>query len=154
MDWATSCWVRPIWRALGAVHVDLHGGVGDLLVDVDVDGAGDGGDALQDAAGDLVVALAAALTTWTSMGAGRPKSRIWLVMLAGVKKKVAPGKDLGQLLAEGALVLGGLSLAGLEGDEDLAVRVGDGSGGAEGEIDAAVGETDVVEDELDLRPAG
>ncbi len=41
--------------------------------------------------------------------------------------------------------------AGLERDLDLAIGVGDGGGGAEGEIDAAVGQADVVEDELDLR---
>ncbi len=36
--------------------------------------------------------------TWTSIGAGAPKFRIWLMMSAGRKEKVEPGKRSGSAL--------------------------------------------------------
>ncbi len=69
-------------------------------------------------------------------------------MLAGVKEEGGAGELGAEIVAQQPHVFGRVALAGLERDEDFAVGVRDGRVGAEGEVDAAVGQADVVEDEL------
>ena len=64
-------------------------------MDVDVGDAGDLGHLLPELLGDGEVASRLTPTTWTLIGAGRPKSRIWLVMSAGWKKNVQSGNRWG-----------------------------------------------------------
>ena len=59
------------------------------------------------------------------MGAGRPKSRIWLVMSAGWKFNVQSGKPLGQLLPQPGDIIGGGPVLRLERDENFTVGVAD-----------------------------
>ena len=67
-------------------------------------------------------------------------------MSAGWKKKVSVGKLAIQPAAQLAdVVPGGAVLAGPQRDQDLAVERADGGAVAEGDVEAAVGQADVVE---------
>ena len=86
-----------------------------------------------------------------SIGAGRPKFRIWLTMSAGWNMNIVPGNFLRQIDAELALVLrdvadGPASAA----PEDVAVGAADHAGVRIGGVDAAVGQADVVEDAIEI----
>ena len=76
---------------LAAVHVDAQFGIIDHLVDVHVGGARNVRDALGQLPGRSGNCRGSRPTTCRSMGAGRPKFRIWLVMLAASKKNVTSG---------------------------------------------------------------
>ena len=80
------------------------------------------------------------------MGAGRPKSKIWLVMLAGGKKNVASGNLSCRAWRSLPHVKLGTTLAGPKRVEDVAVGIGNYRTIGEAEIDAAIRDVDVVED--------
>ncbi len=80
------------------------------------------------------------------MGAGSPKFRIWPTISAGWKKKVKVGKFALQARADFADIIGGGAvLAGVQRNQDFAVEGADGGGVAERDVEAAVGQADVVE---------
>ena len=81
---------------LRAVHRDVEARAVVELVDVDVDRAGN----LLELLGDLARPGRGSCRrrvpmNWMSIGAGRPKFRIWLTMSAGWKMKSVPGNSLG-----------------------------------------------------------
>ena len=90
-------------------------------------------------------------TTCTSMGAGRPKFRIWLVMLAASKKNATSGNFSCRRLRRRSMysAVGPCSSASSE------IRMSpspapDRGAVAEGQVEAAVGKADVVDDGVDL----
>ena len=106
--WLTSRCVRPTWPAFSRSTLMSQLRVIHHLVDVDVGGARNLRDLLPPVAAQSGNSASASRpTTCTSMGAGRPKFRIWLVMLAASKKNVLVGKFLVQALAEPVGVNGG-----------------------------------------------
>lgn len=66
-------------------------------MEVDVDRARDPRHPGGEVERDLVRGLWLYPVTWTSIGAGSPKFRIWLTMSAGWKKKVTPGNSRGSV---------------------------------------------------------
>ena len=86
--------------------------------------------------------------------AGRPKFRIWVTMSAGWKKNSTPGNASRQLSRSCVDVVGGRAMALLQGDQDFRVERADGAGIAVGQVDAAIGQADVVERWSPVRPAG
>ena len=85
------------------------------------------------------------------MGAGRPKFRIWLVILAASKKNVTSGEFLVEAFSQLIGVLGDRTvLLALKRNQDVAIIASDGRAVAEGEVEAAEGNTDVVDDGVDF----
>jgi hypothetical protein len=68
---------------LGAIHIDVQQGLIELLLDAKIHGAGNEFQLVEQVVGDDTIRGKSLPTTWTSMGAGNPKSRIWLTMSAG-----------------------------------------------------------------------
>ena len=61
-------------------------------------------------------------TTWMSIGAGKPKFRIWLTMSAGRKANITPGNSRGQIAPQRADVIGRRAMILLQADQDVRVR--------------------------------
>ena len=94
-------------------------------------------------------------TTCRSIGAGKPKFRIWLVMFAGWKKKVMSGKLLAQTFAEHYFVVAcGAVLLFFQRNQDLAVGARDRRDIALRHGWPTVRDSDVVDDRIRSRPAG
>ena len=88
------------------------------------------------------------------MGAGSPKFRIWLVMLAASKKNTMSGNLVLQALAQTVGVVGGGTvLLAFERNQNVAVAHADGRAVAERQVEAAVGNADVVDNGVDLARA-
>ena len=88
--------------------------------------------------------------TWMSIGEGRPKFRIWLTMSAGRNEKSTPGNCSRQLQAQIMDILFRRSMVRVQADQNVGVRRSGGGGIAVGEVDAAVGQADVVDDAGDF----
>jgi len=134
--------------SLAAIDVDLHGGVLHLLVDVDVDSAGNLRDLFGELGGEVEVGGFVAGDLEVD-GSGQTEVENLVGDVGRGEEEVAVGELLLEVVAQDACVTLGVFAAGLEGDEDVAIAVGDGGRVAEGEVDAAVGQADVVEDEVD-----
>jgi hypothetical protein len=68
---------------LGAIDINMQQRLIELLLDAQVNGAGNNFSWLSSLSATTRLAARSLPTTWTSIGAGNPKSRIWLTMSAG-----------------------------------------------------------------------
>ena len=140
---------QPDLPRLGAVHVDLHRRVLHLLVHMDIHRARNRRNLLGQLRAPARSCPRRGPITCRSIGAGKPKSRIWFVMFAGVKKNSPSGNFCLQIVAQQPHVLLRVLLARLQRNLDVAIGVRDRRRVAEGKVDAAVRQPDVVEDQLD-----
>ena len=131
----------------GAVDVEAQGGgVGDLL-DVNVDGAGDAGDAGGKLEGEGVVGFDVAAGDLDIDGRGEAEVEDLADDVGRLGEEDTVGEFTVEALAQGADVVPSRAVFfGVEGDEDFAVGGADGGGVAEGEVHPAGGQADVVED--------
>ncbi len=114
--------------SLGTIDVDLDRGVGDLLVNMDVDRSRNGGDACEDALGDGIVLLGAA----GNLNIDRRRQTEVEDLIGDVgrgKEEGASGEFGGEIVAQQAHVFGGVALAGIERDKDVSIGIGDGGAG-------------------------
>ena len=91
-------------------------------------------------------------TTWTSIGAGRPKFRIWLTMSAGMNEKWTPGNCSASSSRRSSDVVRGRPVLLAERDQDVGVAGPDRRRVRVGEVEPAVRQADVVDDAGDLAP--
>ena len=75
-----------------------------------------------------------------------PKLRICVTMSAGWKKNSMPGKRLGNSRAQFVHVFLRRPVVRLQGNQDFGIHGADRARIAVGQIDAAIGQADVVED--------
>ena len=89
-------------------------------------------------------------TTWTSIGAGSPKLRIWLTMSAGMNENWTPGNSLTRRMPQVVHVVRGRAVILRQRHHDVGVAGADRRRVAVGQVEAAVGQADVVDDPAHL----
>ena len=132
---------------MGARAIDVHeqGGSVKGLLDVDIHGAGDVADFVGEFQPDGIIGGLIHAGDLDIDGGGRPEIENLGDDVRGLEEKLHAGEFAGETLAEIVDVLArGTAAFGLELDEDFGVGGADRAGVAVGEIDAGVGQADVV----------
>ena len=118
-----------------------------LLVDVNIDGAGNHGDFALNFLGDPVAGGGIAGDNLNVDGSGKAEIQDLVGDVGGLKEEDFVGKALPEHAADGALgFFGGAVFFGIKGDEDLAIGRADGGVIAPCEGEGGVGQADIVGD--------
>ena len=148
---ATSFWVSPTMPALERSTLTSQLGPIDHLVDVHVGGAGNAATSDRRSAGDLVIGGGIAAHHLHIDRRGQAEIQNLVGDVGGFEEDGDIGEFLVQALAQAiGVVGGGTVLFGIERDEDIAIAGADRGAVAEGQIEAAVGDADVVDDVFDF----
>ncbi len=142
---------EPSLIGFQAIDVDHHSGRVHFLADEDVYGPGNRFDFLADFARHFVIRRGVAAHDLDIDGHGKAEIQNLVRDVRRLEEESLVGESPVQIGAQDPLVfLSAVALVAVERDQNFAVGRGDGSGVAECEIDAAVGQADVVENLIDL----
>jgi len=136
---------------LGTIAIDVHldRRVLDLLMDMGVHNTGNGDNLAEQMLGDSVVVFWITTDDLEVDGSGQAKIQNLVGHVSGREEEGFFGKFLSELLSQQAGVLQGAPFARRERNLDVAVGIANSGGIGKCEIEAAVRQTNVIENHVD-----
>ena len=135
---------------LGAVHGDVEPRFVVNLLDVDIDRAGNLLELIRDLVGQRQVLGHVLADELDVDRRGQAEVEDLVDDIRGLEKELRAGKFARQIDAKLALIIGGRLVARIEGNQDVAIGRADDAGVRIGQVDAAVGKAEVVQDAAEI----